>query len=206
MLALLAFMTTNCNNDGKCRISGTIPDRYDGKRIFLVPLTDNRREVVDSVVIENGRFEFVSDTLMMAKILVDYHYRDGVQPLLVVVEPGQVQVTIDSVSHAVGTPQNDSLDKWKGLKETDDIAYRTAMAEVYKLKGSGEQVISQKLKDRADSVHLVFKNYTRQMAVNLKEGLLHDFLKDMYPKTYKRMMPDSTVVVFDADTHEPVSQ
>jgi hypothetical protein len=141
----------------------------------------------------------------MAKILLDYHYRMGIQPLLVVVEPGNVQVRVDSISSAVGTPQNDSLQQWKQTKEMHDYRFKVMREEIVRLMMT-DTVQANALKERADSFHLVFKNYTRQMAANLKEGLLHDFLGGLYPRTYKRVMPDSTVVEFDADTHEPIAK
>ena len=49
-------------------------------------------ETVDSVVIENGTFEFTSDLNEMKVIRVDYHFRSGVQDLLVVSEPGVLRL------------------------------------------------------------------------------------------------------------------
>ena len=52
----------------------------------------------------------------------------------------------------------------------------------------------------------MYKNYTRQMVENLKEGVLHDFLKDLYPLTYKRKLPDGRIVTMNADTNEEISE
>ncbi len=204
-MAFMAFTFMGCE-DTKCHIHGVIPEKYNGKKIFLVPLTNDTRYNVDSVVIKNGKFDFTSDTLMMAKILVDYHYRLGVEPLLVVVEPGEINVVIDSISSANGTPQNDSLDQWKTRKQQHDFQYTLMSSEIKRLKDSGDSLQGKQLKSQADSFHLAFKNYTRRMAENLKEGSLHDFLGQLYPRTYKRWMPDSTLMEFDADTNEPIAQ
>ncbi len=203
LMAVLCSIFAACN-DSTCHISGTAPDKYEGKKIFLVPLTDSRAEVVDSVVITNGKFEFVRDTVMMAKILIDYHYRMGVEPLLVVVEPGQVNVTIDAVSSASGTPQNDSLQQWKIRKQEHDSQYAMMRRVADGFRLSGDTVEAKKEQERATKYHVEFKKYTRQLAENLKEGVLHDFLGAMYPTTYQRLMPDSTTVTFDADTNEPI--
>ena len=203
--AWLAMAMAGCS-DNKCHIHGTIPDNYDGKRIFLVPLTDSRAEVVDSIEVKDGKFEFVSDTLMMAKIIVDYHYRMGLQTLLVAVEPGHLHVTIDSVSHASGTPLNDSLENWKNSKEAHDLQMQSLRKLAAEAASSNDNVKANALKAQADSFHLAFKKYTRTMAGNLPGGPLHDFLANLYPLTYKRLMPDSTTVVFDADTHEPINK
>ena len=96
-------------NDGKCHIEGVvIGEQYEGKRIFLVPNSGPATmETVDSMEITNGKFHFEPDSIQMYKILLDYHYRMGLQPLIIVGEPGTIKVTIDSISHATGTPQNE---------------------------------------------------------------------------------------------------
>lgn len=177
---------------GVCRIHGvTTNPNLEGKKIFLVPLTGPQTAAtVDSVVITNGKFEFHTDTSMMAKVLIDYHFRFGIQPLLVVVEPGDIQMTIDTVSHASGTPQNDSLQRWKQVTEEHN-------RQMFALRKANQEA-------EADSIHLGYKRYTRQLAENMKEGLLHDFLKGLYPLTYKRKLPDGRTVTLNADTDEEV--
>jgi hypothetical protein len=204
LMALMSGLFVACN-DGKCHISGTVPENYEGKKIFLVPLFDGRAEVVDSVVIKNGKFEFTRDTLMIAKILIDYHFRLGTQPILVVVEPGEVKVRIDSVSSASGTPANDSLQAWKESKEKHDRDFMLMRKEIALLMNT-DTVKANALKEKADSFHLAFKNYTRRMASNMNGNVLGDFLNGLFPRTYKRVMPDSTVVEFDADTNEPIAK
>ena len=44
------------------------------------------------------------------------------------------------------------------------------------------------------------------MAANMNGNVLGDFLNGLFPRTYKRVMPDSTVVEFDADTNEPIAK
>ena len=191
LLAASCQESQQASPTGKCHISGTISQKYNDKRIFLVPLYGPKTaEYVDSVEIKDGRFEFTKDSLMMAKILVDYHYRMGLQPLLVVVEPGEVSVTIDSISHATGTPQNDSLDKWKAITERHNnelLAYRQAGR-----------------KAEVDSMIQQHKLLTRRLAANMESGLLHDFLEELYPLTYKKQLPDGRIVTMDADTHEQI--
>ena len=51
-------------------------------------------------------------------------------------------------------------------------------------------------------------NYVKamSMAENLKEGVLHDFLKNMFPLTYQRKYPDGRVVTMNADTNEEITE
>ena len=214
---LLCFMTVaaatmmfSCQsaNNGKCYINGVVKgEQYEGKRIFLVPMYGPKTaEYVDSMEITNGQFHFEPDSAQMYKILLDYHYRFGLQPLLIVGEPGTIEVIIDSISHATGTPQNDSLEKWKVQTEIHNLQLAKMRKNIADLQMKGDTVQAQYLAQRADSFHLAYKNYTRRLAKNLKEGVLYNFLKEMYPLTYQRKYPDGRVVTINADTNEEIKE
>jgi hypothetical protein len=208
----VALMTYSCQqkeSDGKCHIHGTVgqPALSEGKLIFLVPLKGPATaETVDSVVIKDGKFEFTPDSVQMYKILLDYHYRFGFQQLLIVGEPGDIMVSIDSISSAHGTPQNDSLQLWKEATERHNREYNRMLGRAEECKRQGNMALADSLKAEAKRYHLDYKNYSRRMSAGLKEGLLHDFLEGLFPLTYQRKMADGTMVTMDADTHEPIKE
>ena len=208
LAAVTMMFSCQSANNGKCRINGVVNgEQYEGKRIFLVPMYGPKTaEYVDSMEITNGQFHFEPDSSQMYKILLDYHYRFGLQPLLIVGEPGTIEVIIDSISHATGTPQNDSLEKWKVQTEIHNLQLAKMRKNIADLQMKGDTVQAQYLAQRADSFHLAYKNYTRQLAKNLKEGVLYDFLKEMYPLTYQRKYPDGRVVTINADTNEEIKE
>lgn len=208
MAVVTMFYSCQQASDGKCHISGTVNgEEYEGKRIFLVPFSGPATaETVDSMEITNGKFRFEPDSMQMYKILLDYHYRMGLQPLIVVGEPGNITVTIDSVSHATGTPQNDSLEQWKMQTEIHNRQYGLMRRNIADLTKRGDTVQANYIKQRADSFHLVYKNYTRQMAKNMEGTTLGDFLKALFPLTYKRQMPDGRIVTMNADTNEEIPE
>ena len=206
--AVMVFYNCQQKNPNECRIHGFVSDeKFEGKRVFLVPFYGPKvAETVDSVEIKDGRFEFTTDSMKLYKILIDLRFRMGVQPLLVIGEPGDVKVTIDSVSHAVGTPQNDSLEQWKVRTEIHNRELGKMHKYADDLKEKGDSVQANYILHRADSFHLVYKNYTRRLAKNMKEGILHDFLKDLFPLTYKRKYPDGRTVLMNADTNEEIEE
>ena len=208
LAAVTMMFSCQSANNGKCRINGVVNgEQYEGKRIFLVPMYGPKTaEYVDSMEITNGQFHFEPDSAQMYKILLDYHYRFGLQPLLIVGEPGTIEVIIDSISHATGTPQNDSLEKWKVQTEIHNLQLVKMRKNIADLQMKGDTVQAQYLAQRADSFHLAYKNYTRRLAKNLKEGVLYDFLKEMYPLTYQRKYPDGRVVTINADTNEEIKE
>ena len=67
VMTLMALVLVGCTSSqkpvtGKCHITGSANSRFDGKKIFLVPITrPATMETVDSVVISNGKFEFTAD-------------------------------------------------------------------------------------------------------------------------------------------------
>jgi len=205
-----AMMLLGCqqSNDGKCHIIGTVNgEQYEGKRIFLVPNSGPATmETVDSMEIKDGKFHFEPDSMQMYKILLDYHYRMGLQPLIIVGEPGTINVTIDSISHATGTPQNDSLEQWKIQTENHHLQLAVMRKTIANLEKGGDSIRAKTIKQRADSFHLVYKNYTRQLAKNMEGSVLGDFLKSLYPLTYKRQMPDGRIVLMNADTNEEIEE
>ena len=195
-------------SDGKCHISGeVVGEKYEGKRIFLIPFYGAKtHETVDSIEIKDGKFSFVTDSFQMYKILLDLRYRMGLQPLIVVGEPGNITVTVDSVSHATGTPQNDSLEQWKVQTEIHNRQLGLMRKNVADLAKRGDTVQAKYIKQRADSFHLVYKHYTRQLAKNMEGTTLGTFLKELFPLTYKRKLPDGRVVTMNADTHEEIPE
>lgn len=207
-MAVMTMFYSCKQNSNVCRIQGVVNgEQFEGKRIFLVPFTGPKSaETVDSMEIKDGKFHFETDSMQMYKILIDLRFRVGIQPLLVIGEPGEVKVVIDSVSHAVGTPQNDSLEKWKVRTEIHNRELSKMRRYIADLQQQGDTVRAKYIQQRADSFHLVYKNYSRQMAENLKEGVLHDFLKNMFPLTYQRKYPDGRVVTMNADTNEEIPE
>lgn len=175
--ALLLTAMDSCSDnrsaaDQTCRIHGTMESQHwDGKRIFLVPFEGPRDSTtVDSVVIADGRFEFVTDSTEMKIIRLDYHFRNGTQDLLVITEPGDVDVFIGAISHAGGTPQNDSLQVWKdGLAKLNQ--------EYEQLKKENKSLLRTKGKEIQKQV----RAFTRDMAERMPEGVLKSFLNKHYP-------------------------
>lgn len=198
LVAAILMVACQQQPGGSCRIHGTVQlERLNGKQIFLVPLEDNSAEAVDSVYIKDGKFEFETDTCHMAQLILDYHYRDGVERLLVVTEPGDIHVVIGETSSASGTPGNDSLEVWKKatINHTREMG---SLRKAAKELTTTDPKRAQQLAAQADTVHQVYKRYTRRMADNIGEGALHDFLKGLYPVSYPKRMPDgTTVTVYD---------
>ena len=184
---LSAFCVMGCQRSevlSECKIEGTASGALNGKKIYLVPLNGPQdRAHVDSAVIENGKFEFSVDTLMMAVLRVELRARYGYQELLVITESGTVHATIGEVSTAGGTPQNDSLQVWKSLSEEYHTKNRPLMMQLQQT--STDDSLKAGIKSVMKGNYQSFKSRSRYMADGLKKGVLYDFLDKMFPKDSK---------------------
>lgn len=164
-------------NKGTCCIHGTMESsRWDGKKIFLVPMFGLQDAAhVDSVVIKDGKFEFTADTVEMKVIRVDYHYRDGVQDLLVVSEPGDVKVTIGANSVSSGTPQNDSLQVWKDRMMKFNTEYNQLRMQA-RQAGSDDILMT-----KGKKIQKQLRDYNMEFTKRMTPGVFKDFLQKMYP-------------------------
>lgn len=185
-IAFFAMMTVSCmvvmvgcksENASVCRIHGTMEsNKWDGKRIFLVPLFGiYDAEHVDSVFIKDGKFEFTADTTEMKVIRVDYHYRDGAQDLLVVSEPGDVTVVIGANSVSSGTPQNDSLQVWKDRMMKFNSEYNKLRMQA---RQSGSDDI---LMTKGKEIQQQLRDFNIAFTKRQSPGVFKDFLQKMYP-------------------------
>ena len=118
---LAAALLCSCNNGGY-HIRGTVTDpALEGAIVFLVPVTEPvhlpEKDNLDSTFIKNGRFEFKGTKERLVDVRIEKLKRMGVQNLLVVTEPGEIEVVIGAKSSGCGTPQNDSLQVWKDITE-----------------------------------------------------------------------------------------
>lgn len=176
---LFAFLCTGVvcctgNHKDEYVIKGsTSQSRLDGERVFLVPYGTKAFEDsigVDSVVIKNGKFEFRGHKgEFLARVTMDRRVRYGTQDLLIITEPGEITVIIDSVSSGKGTPQNDLLQAWKVLKEDHDKVQWNQSQHIKYLREQGDTVYANSL---ADSLRTYNESYLK---------LIHDLMKTVGP-------------------------
>ena len=149
--------------------------RLDGERVFLVPYGTKAYEDsigVDSVVIKNGKFEFRGHKgEFLARVTMDKRVRYGTQDLLIVTEPGEITVVIDSISSGKGTPQNDLLQAWKVLKQDHDKVHWNQSQHIKYLREQGDTVYANAL---ADSLRTYNESYLK---------LIHDLMRTTGPGT-----------------------
>lgn len=165
------MLLTGCNNQPDFRIDGKVPNNsYDGEWIYLVPMVNAPVERVDSTVIKNGRFVFESDVETPEIYIIRGRpkIRLTLQELLVVKEPGEVQVSLSKESSAGGTALNDSLQQWKEKK----LYYDSHLLALRKALKTATEPEIEMLTQKIDSLTIEHKNYDYQFALNNRNNVV----------------------------------
>ncbi|MBU3814033.1 MAG: DUF4369 domain-containing protein [Candidatus Bacteroides intestinipullorum] len=196
LFIVLSILLVACKptSGEECRIVGQLPDHSrDGKWVYLVPFIRPDSMGVDSVKITDGKFVFTTRKHLMGIIRVELKSRWGIQDLLVVTEPGEVAVKLDSISSAGGTPQNDLLQQWKEYTQAYGRQIWICQKTSRTAHQAGDTVTVSAQKVVMDSLRREYRHYSWRLMELAASGPLYDFLKQRFPESYQRKMPDGTV-------------
>ena len=117
LIVMMLLCAVGCRPSATMIIRGTAPSECEGLNVYLVPQPFPKAEEVDSTVIREGRFEFRVDAsqVRICDITISRKSPVPFQRLLVAIEPGELEVVIDTISVGGGTPMNDDLTEWKNV-------------------------------------------------------------------------------------------
>lgn len=186
LLGILSLSVIGCTNENKEYVfkGTTSQTRLEGQKVYLVPYGSPQLEDslgVDSVVIRDGKFEFRGNKgVFLARITIDIKHRYGTQDLLVVTEPGEISVVIDSISSSGGTPQNDLLQSWKEMKtDYDRVAWNQSQHIKY-LREQGDTGYAASLTDSLEQFNKYYLDRVHGLMRMVGSGPAYDFLHDRY--------------------------
>lgn len=141
-LSAIAMLATSCAEKDAFTIQGKLPGaEYDGQQVYLQTLDsvwsrDSKTYVtIDTANIVDGQFTFkglAKEGPTLHYIVLDNAPDNMKDPLPLVIEPGIISVSLDSVSAVSGTPLNDSYQ-----------GFRTSMNDIQ----SQAKVLWEKSKD-----------------------------------------------------------
>lgn len=162
----------------------TSQSRLNGEKVYLVPYgSPNMADSlgVDSAVIKDGKFEFRGHKgEFLARVTVDMKVRYGTQDLLIVTEPGEITVVIDSVSSGHGTPQNEALQTWKELKTDHDRVQWNQSQRVKYLREQGDTVYANSLADSLKNFNEHYLHQIHSLMRTLGSGTAYNVLQERY--------------------------
>lgn len=107
----------SCQNNNKYTIKGTVTgDAYEGTNVYLQQMTENAMVATDTAIIQNGAFSFsgMADTTGLRFIALDETVNPQQESRIpVLVEPGKLEVTFDTVVTVKGTKINDAYTNFR---------------------------------------------------------------------------------------------
>ncbi|HPJ82832.1 MAG: DUF4369 domain-containing protein [Bacteroidales bacterium] len=179
LLPLLSLVLFSCSGSRTYVINGTLEDeKYNGEYVFLLPLDGVMPRIIDSVQVKDRSFIFTgkTDSAQVKIIRMRHLLRLDIQELLVVVEPGNIWVRLDTVSAAGGTPQNEKLQDWKEVKmqadETMNLLRRMSQTDV-------DQETAARIAEQWEKVQTDFKEYSRIFIDENQGTAVGRFVRDM---------------------------
>ena len=172
-----------CTNQSTV-IEGTLPSgKYDKQVVYWVPMEGEHPKPVDSTYIDNNTFRLVISPHNRGKmgiVRVNYQVRFGLQDILVFTEPGTVQVKLDSISSATGTPLNDALQSWKDRKMMyDEEAY--ALKKKYDMVDANDE---DKIKEEFESASIAYRDDVFQVILENKDNEVGKFIYSLNKSTF----------------------
>jgi len=119
VLSICAIGCTTVDHSRYLEITGTIDPYFDGYNVYFRPQPFPTADVVDSCRIEKGKFSFLleADSLYVGDVVLSFSSQRRVEPILVAVEPGKLEIELGLDSRSWGTPLNDTLANWKKFIE-----------------------------------------------------------------------------------------
>ena len=120
-----AIMISSCsNNERNYSINGTVNPEKNGDYIMLFKYRGDSIYAVDSTNISEGTFKFSGEeTLHDIAIITTGNYPDIVRAAEVVLERGEIEVYLDSISEVKGTPLNELYTAFKRKKSDSWAKY-----------------------------------------------------------------------------------
>jgi len=180
------LITTSCNHKETFTVEGKVPDEtFRGSKIYLVALDGPVSRNVDSTVIVDGsfRFESVADSLGVKILRVPVRYPDIIEDLVVVTEPGTLNVVMSDNSHGEGTHLNNILQEWKEKKH----AYDSIQWDLYSRKSRGR--ISKQASDNIMSYSIKLNDIFIADIVSLQNENMHNGIGLLLFKLYFNALP-----------------
>ncbi|MBP7359144.1 MAG: DUF4369 domain-containing protein [Prevotella sp.] len=182
LLFFASILIISCasNNTNKFVINGTVPsNKYDGEKVYLVPVINDNPSNVDSTIISNGKFTFKGDTERVSIIRLRPILRLKLQELLVITEKGIITVKLDTNSIGGGTPQNKLMQQWKDAIMNSNLYF----AKMQKAKTKGKKGTDlENAINKANSAKEYADSITLRIIHSDKKSTISKFISSMTGK------------------------
>ncbi|MDD2476144.1 MAG: TlpA disulfide reductase family protein [Dysgonamonadaceae bacterium] len=194
-ISIIALIFAACQNKSAYTIHGTIPDEtYEGQPVFIEKWTDSVMVKVDSTNIENGKFQFKGNTKHSVLRFITLGENDKKDRSIVMVEPGQVNITYDSIFHITGSAINETYSDFN-LKQRDLTTKIRTLSNQYNAAMSNETM--------TESLDTELKSAYEKIAKESKE-LNYGFIKNNIDNELGQYLFMTSSGMFDIDQQKEI--
>lgn len=179
-------MVSSCTKAPSFSVKGIVPDTdFEGSKVYLVALDAPVTRNVDSAIIVNGTFEFTvpADSFDVRILRIPARFPTIAEDLVVVCEPGEVIVVLDSISSGGGTRLNDILQRWKEDKHYHDSLQWVVSGRIRSAGNDQEKIDSLKAESQSISRSMLSEN------ISLLTGNLFNGVGLLIYKVYFDALP-----------------
>lgn len=134
-MAAILLVAASCTDNKSYNVSGTFADKsLDGKNVYMGKLNDLQDNIVpiDTAIIENGKFSFkgdANDTSVVRFIMLDGQDLQVQNPVLFILEGGNIKISWDTLATVKGTKLNDQYQAYVDQRREVEKSMKFLMDE-----------------------------------------------------------------------------
>jgi len=171
-LFIVAGILLSCQHSNKYKITGNVAgDAYEGTSVYLQQMTENAMTATDTAIVQNGTFSFsgMADATVLRFIALDETVNPQQESRIpILVEPGKLEVTFDTVITVKGTKINDAYTNFR-LQQRELVQnIRTVIGQF-----NSENAAGTMTEEREAELQQSYEEINKQLT-----GLNFDFIKD----------------------------
>ena len=194
-LSAIALVFAACQNKSAYTIHGNVPDEtYENQPVFIEKWTDSVMVKVDSTNIENGEFQFKGNTEHSVLRFLTIGENDKKDRSIVMVEPGQVNITYDSAFHITGSTINETYSDFN-LKQRNLTVKIRSLSNQYNAAMSDETM--------TESLDAELKSAYDRVAEESKE-LNYSFIKNNIDNELGQYLFMTSSGMFETDQQKEI--
>ncbi|MDR0431398.1 MAG: DUF4369 domain-containing protein [Tannerellaceae bacterium] len=194
LVSILLFVGCNDKNN-YMEINGELrTDKgFNDEVIYLLPVGGNNTSSAnkDSAIVKDGRFAIrrKADSAYIAMLRTKNPLQSYfLQPLLVAIEPGTLEVRLDSVSYSNGTPLNNRLQTWKEKKSSFDYEEYRLRQLFRKAEDSEKAVLEAQLAQNGKEYSEYNFNFVRENKDNPVGRFIYSMTKFLFTEEQRKTL------------------
>lgn len=202
ILSAAMLVMASCAEKDAFTIKGKLPGgEYDGQQVYLQTLGEDWKENVniDTANVVDGQFIFkglAKEGPMVHFIVLDDAPQKMKRPVLVIVEPGEIEVTLDSISSVKGTSANNTYQVYRTRAQSINAEIKalyektkqdTTAVTRKEIKKQSEEKEKQQAKETYDFLKT---NAGTQMGAYLFSNNYYRFSLDQQKELFEGINPE----------------